>query len=775
MSGPEIATSENPKVSYSVLILAPILHMNRLISISLVAVLHVLGTGASPLVQALGSQQVDSLVTMKRPAATAWEVAAPPVVDGDVLDDPAWAMALPVSRFYQTRPDEGQPSSQETEVRIVYTQDTLYLGVVCYDEDPNAIVVTEGGRDSPLSDTDAFEIILDTYLDRQNGFLFATNPAGIEYDAQITNEGQGAVGGQRWGNSPGRSGAGFNLNWDGSWEVQARVTDIGWSAEFAIPFRTLRYPRKNVQTWGLNFKRSIRRRNETTYWAPLPRQYDLFRLSLAGTLGGIEIPNQRNLKVTPYVLGEVRERTSQENTQWLGDMGADLKYSLTPSLTLDLTYNTDFAQVEADAQQINLDRFNLFFPEKRPFFLENAGLFAVGSPQEIELFFSRRIGIGPAGEQIPVLGGARITGKAGGTDVGFLNMQTQEVAGASANNYTVARVRRELPNRSYLGAMFTNRQGTGELAPADDHNRTFAMDGRWGIGESGQLAGFAARTVTPEVDKREHAFKFGGAINTQAWRLISNYTQVGEGFNPEMGFLRRRDFRKVDASIFHFYRPEDLWGLLEIRPHASYQSFWNFDGLQETGRVHAGSHWEWRNGWGAETGMNLIKEEVFTPFEIVPGVVVPAGSYDDAEGRWIINTDMAAWLSLRLTFTHGGFFGGDRVGTVTQVKFRLQETFSADLNWQWNDIDLPGGDFVTNLARLRLNYSFTPKMFLQSLIQYNDRDDLWSMNLRYGWLQSANAGLFLVYNDSRGIESMRDTISDRSVLLKFSWLFDLLD
>jgi hypothetical protein len=739
------------------------------------AAIHVLGTTGFLFAQIGGEVETPGDDAMGRPVAVAREVEAPPVVDGNVLDDPVWAVADPVGAFYQTRPDEGHPSSQVTEIRIVYTEDTLYLGVVCYDDDPDAIIVTEGRRDSPLSDTDAFEIILDTYLDRQNGFLFATNPAGIEYDAHVTNQGEGA-GVQRWGNSPGRSGAGFNLNWDGSWEVQTRVTEIGWSAEFAIPFRTLRYPQKDVQIWGLNFKRSIRRRNETTYWASLPRQYDLFRLSLAGTLTGMEIPNQRNLKVTPYVLGEVRERASQQNMQWLGDLGADLKYSLTPSLTLDLTYNTDFAQVEADVQQINLDRFNLFFPEKRPFFLENAGLFAVGSPQEVELFFSRRIGIGPEGQQIPVLGGARITGKVAGTDVGVLNMQTQEVADITrANNYTVARVRRELPNRSYLGAMFTNRQGSGDLALDEDHNRSIVVDGRWGIGESGQLAGFAARTFTPDLDRSEHAFKFGGTLNTQAWRVDSSYMQVGEGFNPEMGFLRRQNFRKMNVSIFNFYRPQDLMGLLEIRPHASYQSFWNFDGLQETGRLHAGSHWEWRNGWGAETGMNLTKEAVLTPFEIFPGVVVPAGNYHDAEARWIINSDMAAWLSLRLTLTHGGFFGGHRVGTVTQLKFRLRETFSADLNWQWNDIDLVGGDFVTNLAQLRFNYSFTPKIFLQSLIQFNDLDDLWSTNLRFGWLQAANAGLFLVYNDSRGIQARSDTISDRSLLLKFSWLFDLLD
>ncbi|MEE8348115.1 MAG: DUF5916 domain-containing protein, partial [Acidobacteriota bacterium] len=730
--------------------------VDRLLTISLVVVIHVVSMSGLLFAQTGGNLASDPLDGWERPVAVAQGVEVPPILDGDVLNDPVWAVAQPVGDFYQTRPDEGNPSSQKTEVRIVFTRDTLYVGVVCYDDDPADIIVTEGRRDSSLSDSDAFEIILDTFLDRQNGFLFATNPAGIEYDAQVNNEGQGG-GPQRWGNSPGRSGAGFNLNWDGSWEVSTRITPIGWSAEFSIPFRTLRYPQKEGQTWGLNFKRSIRRRNETTYWAPLSRQYDLVRLSLAGTLSGVETPSQQNLQVTPYVLGEIRERGSLENTQWLGDMGADLKYSLTPSLTLDLTYNTDFAQVEADVQQINLNRFNLFFPEKRPFFLENAGLFTMGSPQEVELFFSRRIGIGPVGEQIPVLGGARLTGKVGGTDVGFLNMQTEEAGDLTqANNYTVARVRRELPNRSSLGAMFTNRQGTGDLAADDDHNRSFAIDGRWGIGQSGQLAGFAARTFTPEVDRGEHAFKFGGTINTPAWRLDSHYTEVGENFNPEMGFLRRRDFRKMDYSIFHFYRPDDLWGLLEIRPHTSFQSFWNLEGLQETARLHAGSHWEWRNGWGAETGMNIIKEVVSNPFEIFPGVEVPIGTYDDTEARWIVNTDMAARLSLRLTFTHGGFFGGDRVGTVTQVKFRLQETFSADLNWEWNDIDLPGGDFVTNLARLRLNYSFSPQMFLQSLIQYNDRDDLWSMNLRFGWIQAANAGLFLVYNDTRGIESMRN-------------------
>jgi len=470
----------------------------------------------------------------------------------------------------------------------------------------------------------------------------------------------------------------------------------------------------------------------------------------------------------------VRDRVSLQENQWLGEVGADLKYSLTPSLTLDLTYNTDFAQVEVDDQQINLDRFNLFFPEKRPFFLENAGLFSVGSPREVQLFFSRRIGIGPDGLPSPVLGGARLTGKVAGTELGFLNMQTEESGTVQGNNYTVGRIRREFPNRSYLGGVFINRQGTGDLSPEGDHNRSFAVDGQWGIGESGQISGFAAGTRTPGLADNEHAFRIGGRLNSKAWRLDTSFTQVAENFNPEVGFLQRSNFRKPAFSLFHFYRPGDLWGLLELRPHISYQSFWNFDGLEETRRVHGGSHWEWKNGWGAESGMNFNHEAVIERFEIVPGVWVEEGTYDHVEARWIVNTNASAPASIRLTILHGSFFGGNRVAWTPQIKVRLKETFSADLNWETNHVDLPGGDFISNLGRLRLSYSFSPDVFLQSLIQYNNQADLWSMNFRFGWLQAANTGLFIVYNDTRGLEEQRSLISDRSLQVKFSWLLDLL-
>lgn len=750
--------------------------------ISVLCVLSWLSTAIPLFPQNIGQGRIPPDMDTERPIATAVLVEEPPLLDGEVASDPAWAVAVPTTGFTQTTPSEGQPASERTEVRVVYTLDTLYFGIICYDRDPQAITVTEGRRDTPLENTDSFQIILDTYLDRQNGFLFATNPAGIEFDAHVTNEG-GNARSLRTGRPPppNRIGlvGGVNVNWDASWEVRTLISEEGWSAEFAIPFRTLRYPDKSSQIWGLNFQRNIRRRNERAYWSTISRQFSLHRLSLAGTLVGLEIPSQRNLKLIPYVLGEARRRSAaSSDSQWLGEIGGDLKYSLTPSLTLDFTYNTDFAQVETDVQRINLTRFNLFFAEKRPFFLENAGLFSVGTPLQTELFFSRRIGLDPDGVPIPILGGARVTGKVSGTDIGLLNMQTEEVDGVTpANNYTVARVRRELGNRSYLGGLFVNRQGTGDLSPDQDHNRTFGVDGRWGIGQNAQVSGFAALTATPGAQEGEHAFRIGTIYNSEDWELRSSYNQVADDFNPEVGFLRRKGFRRVTASVFRFVRPSDFFGLLEIRPHASYNGFWNFEGFQETGRLHLDSHWEWRNGSEIHTGMNVIREGVTDDddFEIFPGVTVPPGTYDYVEAQLVAFTNQAAFLSVRFDGFLGGFLGGDRITLIPSLKLRLGESISADLRWQRNDIELPTGSFVTNLGRLRLSYSFNPRLFIQGLLQYNDLDDLWSTNLRFGWLQAANTGLFIVYNENRDIGETLLTQNDRSLVLKLSWLFDLLE
>ena len=674
------------------------------------------------------------LTTAGFPLARAFLVDGAPEIDGDVLGEAIWDDIVPATGFLQSTPDEGQPASERTEVRIIYTEDTVYFGIVCYVSDPSTIIVSDSRRDSSLNDTDSFQIIIDTYLDKQNGFLFGTNPAGLEYDGQVTNEGQGGgrFGGgvvRRSGSQQQRgSGGGFNVNWDGVWQVSAEISELGWTAEIAIPFRTLRYPSGGVQTWGLNFQRNIRSRNEQSYWAPLPRQFRLHRLSLAGELQGIEVPPQRNLKLTPYVLGQALRRTDDTKTTALGDFGADLKYSVTPSMTLDLTYSTDFAQVEVDDQQVNLDRFNLFFPEKRPFFLENAGLFSVGQPGQLEVFFSRRVGIGEGGGQIPIFGGGRLSGKVGSnTNVGFLNIQTQSVnaTGTPSNNFTVARVRQDFQNRSNIGAMFVNRGATGDLAGERDYNRSYAVDGRWGIGQTGTVSGFAAQTDTPGLKGDTHAFNMAANYDSERYQLRGGFTEVGPNFNPEVGFYARRGYRRSDASVRTTFRPQNPLGILEWYPHASHYTIWNFmTGQQETQYTHLDNGIEWRNGYQVSTGVNLTKEGVLEPFEIFPGVTVPVDTYDHAEAIMRFNTNQGAPISFTFRATVGGFFGGDRVQMGPEVSMRTGQTFNAQLSWSRNDIDLPGGAFVANLGTVRLNYSFTTRMFLQALVQYNDRADL---------------------------------------------------
>jgi hypothetical protein len=708
---------------------------------------------------------------------TASRSAEAPTLDGDVLGDAAWAKATPISAFWQEQPDEGQPVSERTEVRVIFTKDTLYIGAVMYDREPKSITVSDARRDAPMDDTDSFQMIVDTYRDRQNGFVFGTNPAGIEFDGQVTNEGQGG-GGLGFGQmQSGGSGSGFNINWDGAWEVRSRIGEYGWSTEMAIPFRTLRYPSSATQTWGINFQRNIRRKNERAFWAPIPRQFNLYRLSLAGSVTGIETPALRNFLITPYGLANaLASGVRPVETEMDYDFGGDVKYSITPSLTLDATINTDFAQVEVDDQQVNLDRFTLFFPEKRPFFLENAGFFSVGNPGEVDLFFSRRIGIGDSGQSIPIMGGARVSGKAGRFNVGLLNMQTSDVDDTVAStNFSVARVSRDLPNRSSIGAIFTNRQETGSLAGDDAYGRTFGLDGKIGIGMTTMVSSFFAKTDTPGVDEGDYAFNVRSQTNRKQWDLNVGYQQVGEGFSPAVGFLSRKGYRKPDAMLMTRFRPKDFIKIQELRPHVTFRGFWGLDGFQETGFIHLDNHWQFRDSTEIHTGMNITREGVRTPFEIFPGIIVPPGTYDHKEAQIVAMSNQGAPVSLSLRTTIGGFFGGDRLTLNPTLRFRAGDALTAQIDYQRNNIDLPVGEFTTNLVRTRVSYSFSPRIFTQALVQYNDRADLWSMNFRFGWLQAANTGLFIVYTDTRGLYDLfdRPERTDRSLTVKYSYLFNV--
>lgn len=707
------------------------------------------------------------------PATQAYPLAGSPVIDGDVLNDSAWRGARATSGFWQIKPFEGQPASQRTEVFVGYTENALYIGAVLYDDDPSAIIVTDSRRDAELVNTDAFLVILDTYLDGQNGFVFGTNPAGIEYDGQVTREGTQAFG---------SGGGGFNLNWDTNWNVATRVADYGWSVEMEIPFRSLRYKGRDVQIWGINFQRNVRRNNEVAFWSPLERQYNLFRVSDAGKLEGITLPPQRNLKVTPYALGKAGWGTDYEGTDYDTEFGGDLKWSVTPSLTLDATINTDFAQVEVDEVVVNLDRFNVFLPEKRPFFLENAGQFSVGSPEEVELFFSRRIGISGDGAILPIDWGGRLTGKVfNRTNVGLLQMRSAAVTGeAPENDFTVLRVNQELAKRSSLGAIFVNRDGDGSFGAvpsSDDYNRTYGVDGRWGIGDELMISGYLAKTDTPGLNGKDHALQIRGDYNSERWSNGLGYSEVGGEFNPEVGFVRRYDYRKADFRVMRRYRPQNLWGLQELRPHVSYRGFWNFDGIYESGFLHVDNHWEFRSGAEIHTGVNFVHEDVLVPFAVIPGEVVLPGTYDNAELQLVMYTNRSAPLSVGMEMWAGGYFSGERLTLEPDIQYRIGDRFNTSLSWNYNHIDLDndiGGPFDINVGIFRLSYAFTPKISLEGLIQYDDRTDAVATNLRFAWLNSASSGLYLVYNESDMDDLLNRRQTSKEFIIKYSYIFDLL-
>ena len=696
-----------------------------------------------------------------------------PIIDGNILGEKLWEKVPIIENLRQIKPDYGLPASEKTSIRVAYTNKSFYVAVVCYDKAPDKIVISDSRRDADLNDEDSFLFILDTYNDQQNGFLFGTNASGMEYDAQINNEGEGNFSSNR---QQGGVIGGTNINWDASWEVKTESGDYGWSAEFSIPLRSIRFNSGTDKIWGINFQRNISKRSETAYWANLPLGFDIKRLSLAGKMTGINLKSPKNLKVIPYALTQVaQDKTISKINSSRADFGGDIKYSLTPGLTLDLTYNTDFAQVEVDDQQVNLDRFNLFFPEKRPFFLENAGQFSVGSPGEVDLFFSRRIGIGDGGSLVPIIGGSRVSGKVGQTNIGLLSMFTDEVEidgdiGIVKNNYSVARVNHDFAkSRSSLGGIFVNRNGIGI---SDDYNNVFALDGKLGLGKKAQITGYISKSTTPGIKNREHAFKILAVYNWNGWNLRAGYTEVGEGFNPEVGFLQRSAFKKPEFLIFKQWRPKNTGKFLEVRPHVSYRGYWNFNNTQETGFLHIDNHWVWESGFEIHTGINFTKETVLEAFPISL-VTIDPGIYDHKELQFVMFTNPNNKASFRNRTYIGGYFGGSRISSSNKVNLRLGDKFNAETNFNYNRLKLPNGLTNVVITGVRLAYSFTPRMFLQSLVQYNNVSEVTSVNARFGWLKNANTGLFIVINIVKDNDFLNQ-LNNQSITIKYSYQFDLL-
>jgi len=718
--------------------------------------------------------------------------AEAPVVDGRV-NESVWQTVQPYGNFTQQDPIEGAPASEKTEVRVLVGKGNLYISVIAFDSDPSKIIVSQARRDASLSETDSIVIALDTFNDSQNAFVFGTNPLGIEYDGQVAREGQssgvsvgggGAAGTQRGGISA------FNPNWDGDWSVKSQITERGWETEMAIPLKTLRYQTGTNQTWGFNVLRNIRHKNEQVYLAPIPRGFDIYRVSLAAKMSGLDLPPRRDIKLIPYALGSVNKdftRTTGDKVDKKGDVGLDFKWGIRPNLTLDATVNTDFAQVEADEEQVNLTRFDLFFPEKRPFFLENASTFQFGNPQNIDLFFSRRIGLSAAGVPLDIMGGARLSGKIGGWNVGVLNIQTDEAENAAgtqvvgqANNFSVLRMQREVGRSSY-GAIFVNRQGTGSFAPSDDHNRAYGVDANIQLSSSQRVSGFLARTDSGGAAAglgSDYAGRAFYNFTNNLWQVSGGYSQVGENFNPEVGFLPRRGYRRPEFRVFFQPQPKKIQWIRRIAPHLSYNSYYDFDGnLQsEAWHIHP---FEIQPRQGGRFGWfsDYAKDNPLRPFQVYNRdgnrVVIPAGQYDWWQHALEYFHNPSARVTGTVRARVGSYYDGDFQSVELTSEFRITPKATVSAGWTRQDIDLPYGSFVNNLVPIKANYSFTTLANLSALLQYNGQTGQFSSNIRLAMLNRSGTGLFVVFNDRRDLLSstVAETLG-RSFVVKYTRLVD---
>jgi Domain of unknown function (DUF5916)/Carbohydrate family 9 binding domain-like len=715
--------------------------------------------------------QIDYKTARTERKLTAVRAAGPIRIDAS-LDEPDWARA-PVARgFVQNDPREGEPATEDTEVRVLYDADNLYFGVFAHDREPQGILTSELVKDFNRASGDDFEIILDTFHDERNGYVFATNAHGAKWDAQMINEGRE-----------------INENWDALWDVKARIMETGWYAEIAIPFRTLRFSSADEQTWGVNFQRRIRRRNEDSFWAPLPRIYDLQRVSLAGTLEGLQgVRPGNDLRLKPYVLGSAGKST-RVDVGTDADAGLDVKYGVTSGLTWDFTVNTDFSQVEADEQQVNLTRFSLFFPEKRDFFLENSGVFqfgqgggvvfgaggrggglTTGRQTDAILFFSRRIGLSDTGESIPIAGGTRLTGRVGTFSLGVLNIQQRSTKSSLATNFTAVRLRRNVLANSDVGFIVLNKDTDGA-----GYNRVVGADANFRFFENLNLNLSAARSFSPTAvilgGGRESMGNAGLHFRDSRWELQATYVRIGERFNDEMGFVPRTGIAKFDSTYGARFRPKrpSKW-LRELFPHLGVTNVSWLKGELQSRLIGAHTSINLQDGSGGELGVDPTTENLLEPFVINRrrGISIPVGRYDFNNWHASWRTNSSAPLSFNWRGEVGEFYDGYKQSYTIGAAIRLRGRLNASINESRNQIRLQAGHYTTDLITARIEYGFSTVAFANALLQYNTDAREWSSNLRFNIIHHRLSDFFLVFNERR--DSSTGGLLDRALVAKMTYM-----
>jgi hypothetical protein len=698
---------------------------------------------------------------------SAVETRLPITLDG-VLDDEAWISAEPATDFVQAEPHEGQAATERTTVRLLFDRDALYVGVRCDDAMASSLIVNDIRKDFTPGEQDTFEVLLDTFADRRNGFVFATNPAGAKSDTQIANEGRDV-----------------NTSWDAVWSVATKVDANGWSAEMRIPFKTLRFERGEGRIWGANFSRRIRRKNEVDYWSPVPRVYNLYRAGLAGTLTGLgDVSQGHNLRIKPWVGGNSTRAVGGGEFDPASHAGLDVKYGVTPSLTLDVTVKPDFAQAEADEQQVNLTQFSLFFPEKREFFLENSGMFYFGDipresrlgnarfappEEEMLLFFSRRIGLTDTGQEIPIAAGGRLTGRAGRTGVGLMTIQTQQEGARDGDNYTVLRARRDVLRNSDIGAIFLSRLSSGL---SSDRNQVAGVDANFRFVKALSINGFLARSFTPGVAGGEMSGKGSIVWNDNFLHTQYSLLSVGDNFRDDVGFIKRQGVRKHFVDFGIRFRPEwwRKFGVRELHPHTRYNIYTDQSNAKVSHTNHVAMAWFFERGGYMEVQWNPRFERIVVPFKVRTDQSFAIGSYAWNEYALELETNHSRKVSGSALITTGGFWNGTQNTIKGGVIYRPSYQLTFDIALQRSDITLPQPmhDFVTNLVTSRIGYAFNTRTFLDTLLQYNTDLKQFSANIRFDLIHRPLSDLFVVYNEQRLTDVPTPINAGRGLIVKYT-------
>ena len=700
-------------------------------------------------------------------------------IDGN-LDEAVYRELTPISDFVQQIPVEGAAASERTEAWVFFDDDNLYVAARNYESVPESEwVANEMRRDtSQLRTNDSFSVMLDTYLDRRNGAAFLVTPIGGFSDFAISNEGD--------------RGRGVNFDWNVVWDSRVGRFDGGWTVEMQIPFRSLRYEPGSEQTWGIQFRRIIRRLSEASYLTELPISAALgnslvagmWRISEAGTLENLEVPPRNlNLEIKPYGLGNVttnRVTTPPTKNDAEGEFGVDVKVGITNNLTADFTYNTDFAQVEVDERQVNLTRFNLFFPEKREFFLEGEGNFDFSQPRNLDIptmFFSRRIGL-EQGQIVPIDAGARVTGKIGNFDIGALNINTDgdNFSNIESTGFSVLRVKRDIFSRSTIGAIFTDRS---ESLVGDGSNQLYGIDGSFDFLDDFSIDTYLAKTDSPDLNGEDKSYMANFDYNGDRYGLTSGYLVVEDNFNPEIGFKRRNNFKQYSGSARFSPRPASIDWVRRFILQADTKSYWSASTDKLETRNHGLSFTtEFESSDQFIVSISDEFEMLTRPFSIAKGVTLLPGKFDFTSYETSYRLGTQRKISGRLSLRVGDFWSGKNTAIgISSGRIELSPQLSLEPSYSINKVELPEGDFRTELSRLRVTYTLSPRMYVGGLVQYDSNAKSFSTNFRFRWEWAPGSELFVVYSDDRDTSPFGDPNSfelrNRGLAIKFNRLFQI--